>query len=239
MWATLRRTLGELRDRALLRILERRDSAHYHEAVFTRIWRQNYWGDGESRSGPGSNLRQTAILRRELAQLLAELGARSLLDLPCGDFNWMKEVEFPSGLAYVGGDIVAPLVEANRRQHARPGIEFQVLNLLGDRLPRADLVLCRDCLVHFSFADIFRAMENLRRSGSTYLLTTHFESRAGNHDILTGQWRPLSLTRPPFCFPAPLGVIREGCTADNGNFSDKTLSLWRISDIPDRFSVND
>jgi hypothetical protein len=42
------------------------------------------------------------------------------------------------------------------------------LDLTGDPLPRVDVVLCRDCLVHLSFQNIFRAFANLRRSGSRY-----------------------------------------------------------------------
>ena len=36
------------------------------------------------------------------------------------------------------------------------------------------MILCRDCLVHLTFDDARAALQNLRRSGSKYLLTTTF-----------------------------------------------------------------
>mgnify|MGYP001573298384 CR=1 FL=1 len=37
-------------------------------AIFTRVSRENGWGDAESRSGSGSSLEQAATLRRELPE---------------------------------------------------------------------------------------------------------------------------------------------------------------------------
>jgi hypothetical protein len=53
-------------------------------------------------------------------------------------------------------------------------------DLTRDPLPKVDLVLCRDCLVHLSFDDIYESLDNLRRSGSMLLLTTTLaEGRIG------------------------------------------------------------
>jgi len=64
----------------------------YMPSVFSQIHRNNLWGEQESVSGNGSSLAATANLRQELPPLLAGLNVTSLLDAPCGDFNWMKEV---------------------------------------------------------------------------------------------------------------------------------------------------
>ena len=85
------------------------------EDVFRRIWADNYWGNAESRSGGGSSLTQTAALRVSLATMLQELKISSRLDLPCGDFHWMKEVAFCPEMTYVGGDIVDELTELKPR----------------------------------------------------------------------------------------------------------------------------
>src|SRR4051812_27850000 len=63
------------------------------DAVFSDIYRNNSWGDAESVSGRGSTLARTEVIRRSLPGLLESVGARSLLDAPCGDFNWMRHVE--------------------------------------------------------------------------------------------------------------------------------------------------
>ena len=204
----------------------------YHEDVFGRMWRENSWGDAESRSGTGSNLMQTAFLRDALPKLLQDLRVRFLLDIPCGDFRWMKEVHLPRGLVYVGADIIEQIVTTDNDKYADNTISFLKRDILRDALPKADLVLCRDCLVHFSFADIFGAICNLKRSGSKYLLVTHFADDRQNSDIITGQWRPLNLTRAPFKFPPPRRVIDERCTEAEGRYRDKELALWRLEDLP-------
>ena len=108
---------------------------------------------------------------------------------------------------------------------------FVRMDLLGDALRRVDLVFCRDCLVHHSSADVRRALRNIVASGSRYLLTSHFADRRKNAEILTGEWRPLNLTRAPFGLPPPDRVILEGCTEEGGRYADKALALWRVEDV--------
>jgi hypothetical protein len=45
--------------------------------------------------------------------VLHDLGAQSLLDAGCGDFNWMRTVDLP-GIKYIGVDVVSDLIERNR-----------------------------------------------------------------------------------------------------------------------------
>lgn len=198
--------------------------------VFRRIFASNAWRGAESRSGEGSDLAQTGVIRREIPGLLRRLGAASLLDAPCGDFNWMRHVDL-AGVDYVGGDIVPDIVAANRARFGGPGRRFEVLDITADSLPRADVMLCRDCLVHLSFADIRRALRNIRASGTTWLLATTFPGRA-NAEIETGQWRPLDLCAAPLGFPPPAELLNEGCTEWDGHWADKSLGLWRVSEVP-------
>lgn len=198
------------------------------EEVFTHIFRRNYWGGVASRSGSGSDEFQARALVGELPGLLRELGVTTLLDIPCGDFAWMREIDL-RGINYIGADIVPDLVTRNQAAYAGPRREFLQLDLLRDVLPTAGLILCRDCLVHFSVADIRRALANISASGSRYLLTTTFTGRLANPDIATGQWRPINLEAPPFLLPRPLRVIDEQCTEEDGAYQDKSLGLWDVA----------
>jgi hypothetical protein len=199
------------------------------QAVFSRIYQGNAWGSAESRSGPGSTLARTAFIRQRLPELVRDLGVTNLLDAPCGDFAWMSEVALPVE-RYVGVDVVAELIALLRRTHGSARRDFLVRDITADRLPRADLIFCRDCLVHFSFADIFRTLAAFRRSQSRYLLTTTFPGRTHNDNIATGAWRPINLECPPFCFPPPLTVVLDGCPLPD--YADKSLALWRLKDCP-------
>lgn len=203
------------------------------EEVFSGIHRDNAWAGEESVSGPGSSREVTAAVCRELPALLAEVGVRTLLDAPCGDFHWLSEVDLPVE-RYVGVDVVAAVVAANRERYGTDARTFEHLDLLRDPLPRADLVLCRDCLVHFSFRDVERALAAFRRSGAAYLLTTTFPRLETNRDIVTGEWRPINLEIAPFQLPPPLRLLDEEYRGDGGRYADKSLGLWRLGDLPPR-----
>ena len=198
------------------------------EERFRHIYKSNHWSEAESVSGPGSTLEETEPIRRELPSLLKELGATSLLDLPCGDFHWMKNVDL-TGVHYIGGDLVGDLVERNHAKHACDGVEFRKIDLLNDMLPTADVILCRDCLVHLSLTDIRAALVNISQSGAKWLLTTNFPSVTQNDDIVTGQWRPVNLTLPPLNLPQPTEIIAENCLENE--FADKTLGLWLVEKL--------
>jgi hypothetical protein len=200
------------------------------ERIFTALYRGNAWGDPESRSGPGSSVLRTRFLRPRLAALLRELGVRSLLDVPCGDFNWMRHTDLGQ-IEYTGGDIVPELVERNSLLYAGQGRRFIRLDMLRDALPKAGLILCRDGLVHFSFSGAARALQLMKASGSTYLLATTFRDHAANEDIATGEWRPLNLERAPFFFPPPVSALEDGPRPD-GSYPDKMLALYRLDAIP-------
>jgi len=204
--------------------------------TFTRIYQENAWGSAESRSGPGSNLLATEPIRRALPALLAELRVAALLDVPCGDFNWMKELPLPD-IHYLGGDVVPDLIADNTRRYGTALRTFTVLDLTTGPLPRADLVLVRDCFIHLSCRHIRAALRCIRASGSTHLLTTTNPRVRENHDIVTGSYRPINLEAPPFGFPRPLWSVREGPASDpvsGGPLRERgdCLGLWRIADIP-------
>jgi SAM-dependent methyltransferase len=194
--------------------------------VFDAIYRSNHWGGEESRSGTGSSLAQTRIVREALPQLLKRLNCQSVLDAPCGDFHWLSQIELD--VDYIGFDIVDEIVLANRNRYASTNVRFAHGDITSTKLPRVDLILCRDGLVHLSYADIFLALRNFLRSGARYLLTTTFPGRA-NTDIATGGWRPLDFQQRPFEFPPPDDLINERCTEFDGAYPDKSLGLWDMS----------
>lgn len=201
-----------------------------HERIFTGIYQQGGFRSGESESGPGSETNQTITIVRELPGLLGKFRVRTLLDIPCGDCHWIRNLDLKA-IEYVGGDVVSKIVSRNALELGSRGMRFLHLDLVADLLPRVDLVLCRDCLVHFSNSSIFKALRNLCQSQSRYLLTTTFVGRETNRDIVTGHWRPLNLQVPPFCLPPPIAGINENCSEGQGAYRDKTLALWDLSEI--------
>jgi SAM-dependent methyltransferase len=198
--------------------------------IFERIIDRNGWRDPESKSGTGSNLKQTENLRRELPALLQRLEVRTLLDAPCGDFFWMQHVDL-RGIDYIGVDIVDDLVQRCQEMHGRSDRRFVRGNILTDELPVADAILSRDCLSHLSNEHVWRVLQNFRSSGAQYLLATTYPPRRRNWDIVTGRWRPINLCLPPFVLPEPLFAITEGSTEWHNRFGDKTLAVWHLPSL--------
>ncbi len=224
-------SLRQAAERILRRFREApdRDSSESEQvrSAFTRAYLLNLWEDPESRSGPGSTLARTEALREQVPALLAELGIRSMLDVGCGDFNWFRTLNLGS-IEYTGLDVVAELIEDNRRKFGGPGRRFLSLEIAAEIPPQADLAFCRDCLVHLPNAQILAALGNLRASGTRYLLATTFPDREENVDIPLGAWRPIHLALPPFSLGPPLRLLSEGRSVEDRSYADKSMGLWSL-----------
>lgn len=137
----------------------------------------------------------------------------------------MKEVDLDD-VTYVGGDIVPALISDDTSRYGRPGRTFVVLDVIRDVLPDADVMLCRDCLIHLPNHLAVEALENVCASRIRYLLTTTCTDVEENVDIGLGGWRPVNLERPPFSLPAPLALYPEG------GHEGRSLGLWKVADLP-------
>ncbi|MEO7984568.1 MAG: class I SAM-dependent methyltransferase [Bacteroidota bacterium] len=191
--------------------------------VFRSIYKKNAWNSQESISGPGSTLAYTAQLREQLPSLFASLGVKTLLDAPCGDFNWINKVDLP-GIEYTGADIVPEIIEANQLNY--PAKNFILANIITDKLPVADMILCRDCFIHLRKKEIIQAIQNFKRTGSKYLLVSTYPVER-NTEILTGHFRPVNLELAPFNLPPPLQKIKDHLEDSDVRY----LGLWLLEDV--------
>ncbi len=211
-------------------------------SAFRSIYRERLWGSGgESASGPGSAVAAAAGAVEALLQAVERVGARSVLDVGCGDFNWLGPV-LPRlaerGVErVVGCDIVAEAFADARSRH--PSVSFEELDVVTQRPGRAsDLVVCRQCLNHMSPPDALRALSNLAASGCGHLLATTYDADADADGQLGGglgegtRYRCYNLSRPPF--RAALGDALASWDdeydpnrrAAGGN--PMRLALWRL-----------
>lgn len=204
--------------------------------LFTKVYREDIWRivPGAPKSGPGSSIEFTKNIVRELPVLFRDFNIYTVLDIPCGDFTWFSQVD-RSNIDYVGADIVPDIIQDNLR--AYPTIPFVEMDLINSMLPAFDLILCRDCLFHFQEKNIFRALKNIKNSGSRYLLTTTHTWRSFPNVVGTDNWttdnvffHKLNLMLPPYNLPPPLLVIPEGNNEPNAE--DRVLALWECSSLP-------
>lgn len=199
--------------------------------VFDEIYRLNFWGSRESRSGVGSELTFTSTYRKSLAGCLAEHGLTSMFDAPCGDLNWMAAflAEYP--VRYAGGDISSEVITRARALH--PQLDLRVFDITADSFPDADLWHCRDCFFHLPFDTIQRALSGFAASNIAFALITSHRARFlhRNLDVGFGGFRLLDLERPPFCLPSPLARIPD---FRRGHDFPRYVCLWSREQIAGR-----
>lgn len=196
---------------------------------FELLHRLGVYHHPDSASGPAATLDETAALRGALPGLIERLGVNTLLDIPCGDFAWMRAVEL--NVDYTGVDVVRELVTENQKRYGNARRRFVVLDATRSDLPSVDLIVCRDLLIHLSIADCWAALRNFEASRSRFLLTSHFENRVTNAEIISGDFRPINLCRPPFHFPEPLEIINERSGLGGGAFTDRSMALWKLATL--------
>lgn len=198
------------------------------EERFTEIYRVGWWAENkESTSGTGSTLENTSKIRETLPKLVADLGIKVVFDVPCGDFNWMQHVNFNPPIHYIGGDIVASVVEEVKKKYQGERRTFRQFNLISDEFPAADMLFCRDCLFHLSYSDIWSVLENFSRSSIPYILVTNMPETRRNRDILTGKHRLLNLCEAPFNFPKPISELTDFV----GQRVPKVMALWKLETV--------
>ena len=170
--------------------------------VFTEIYNTNYWNDKDSRSGTGSSLKSTKNIRLQLPLIIERLNIKSVADIPCGDFQWFKKIIDNLEIDYFGGDLVDKLIIENKK-YENTKVIFKQFDIINDKIPIVDLLICRDCLFHFSFEDIRKTFKNLKLSKFKYILITNHDlekQNITNKQIRTGSFRLLDFHLSPFNF---------------------------------------
>ncbi len=186
----------------------------------------------ETGCGAGSKVSYTAPLREWLPGLFRWVGAQTLLDAPCGDFNWMAHTDL-SSVDYIGADydpdhLHAALARGSVTDAFRPRSKSLVaINLARDPLPPADLMLCREFLQHLPNAIAADVIRNFKASGIPWVLLTSHDNALNDDIAAPGGFRPLNLRKAPFDFPPPSRFI-EDCPG-----SGRILGLWHRDDILD------
>lgn len=211
-------------------IIKLHNSSNSTQETFKVIYDKNLWNEKESKSGVGSIELNTKKIRENLYSLLKKYNINNFLDAPCGDFNWMKTINFDK-IKYIGGDIVEDIIIKNTDLFKNESRTFIKIDITKDKLPDVDLIFVRDCLVHLNDLLIFDFIKNLKSSNIKYLLTTNFPFTKNNYNITTGNWRPINLQKKPYNFPKEIDILWEETSEGGNQFPDKSLFLFDISKI--------
>jgi SAM-dependent methyltransferase len=166
--------------------------------LFRTIYENDLWKGG---SGEGSVADATTEYRRVVQSLISSRSIGSVVDVGCGDWQFSRLIDWLS-VRYTGFDIVPELVARHAREFGSARVQFVAADARTARLPRADLLLCKDVLQHWPNQAIIDFLRRNRRRFRYALLTNDIWSahdHAGvNADIPVGSWRPIDLEAPPF-----------------------------------------
>jgi SAM-dependent methyltransferase len=216
-----------------------------YKDIFSNIYDNYGFGSLESRSGPGSTLDETKKLRESIKKIIKDKNIKSVVDIPCGDFNWMKEIVF-NFESYIGGDIVKKAIEENNERYSNSRIKFIEFDIVNDEIPNGDLLIVRDIIGHFPIDDGIKILKNILNSKCKYLLSTTWAKKIGNdwfpcekndvhrenEGVDYGRFYPVNLMSNPFNLPNAEIYLEEDVMVDNfENGNRKTLALWDLDKI--------
>lgn len=171
----------------------------------------------ETACGQGSTLEFTSDIRDRLPVLFETIDIWSILDLGCGDLNWMSQVDL-DGIDYHGIDEDEDNIAAAICYSADMNAEHVSLlwnNIFDCEWPETDLVICRDLFQHLPHDDVGGLLDAI--SGRWLLATSH-DVEMNRIIQKRGGFRRLNLEKDPFCLPEPHTRIPDG----DGRF----LCLW-------------
>ena len=188
-------------------------------------------------------MENTKNIREELPKIFKKYKIKRLIDASCGDFNWMKSIVDNLDV-YKGVDVVKDLVDSNNYKYLSKKVSFDCCDIVESfdyNGKKFDMILCRDALVHLTFDNVKKVLENFKKSGIKYLLMTHMCDCPTNIEFLENIenskidiWHPINFTINPFNMDKPIDVIMDNAESYdlpmiNYIGTDKSLSLWKIN----------
>ncbi len=146
-------------------------------------------GRRESASGPGSSLKTAEPALKMLRQTVRDYDVRSVLDLGCGDWHWMRHAGFPDfrmgrTVSYEGWDASPEMIEELNSRFADDAgqIRFSLTDISTSEIPPVDLIIARDVFFHLPKTLTVTILDRIR-AHRPLLLSTSFDNVSENHDI--------------------------------------------------------
>lgn len=152
------------------------------KSIFENIYLNREWGSNRTLSGEGTLPEAAEEYVRYLSEFLkSNKDINSILDVGHGDWKMWPRGYFDK-YNYTGVDTAHQIVEECKREFSGDNIKFIEGDFLEIELPKSDVLLIKDVLIHLSDEDILRSLKKIRDFKYS-LITT---------DIKSNGWRVLA-----------------------------------------------
>ena len=168
-----------------------------------------------SASGKGSDLginTQTSL--KIVKDAINRYNVKSMIDIPCGDANWIFDSLITDTLPlYLGLDVTSAVIQVNKERfahHKNKLFSFwdattcslpKFQNGTNGELTPFDLVHVRDVIQHMRLEQGVSFFCNVFHSGARVLVATTYPDNTKNVQITEGSWYKNNLFLDPFNFP--------------------------------------
>jgi hypothetical protein len=184
--------------------------------IFFDIYQQGLWGKGSDsghRYFSGSGSHDPVIVSRYIKTISNFLEGfpkkMNVVDLGCGDFAIGSQLRNLCD-EYVACDIVYELIEYNKIYYNDKNVDFRVVDMVNDELPKGDIAFVRQVFQHLSNDEISAILPKILKQYDFLVLTEHLPisidflpniDKPTNCDIRLNFNSGIVLTKYPFNFP--------------------------------------
>lgn len=145
--------------------------------IFTEIYDTASWGreDGHDGFYSGSGSHEQHITKpyiQAMRDVLLNMGKPDVVDIGCGDFAVGSQLR-PYCRTYIAGDIVESLILRNRKKYEKLNVDFRVIDIANDDIPKTKVLVVRQVFQHMSNADIMKSIANIAGSCEYLIVTEH------------------------------------------------------------------
>ena len=181
---------------------------------FEEVYQRKLWASAGVLSGEGSRVEHNGALVAWLDGC-AEDGLRTVLDLGCGDLEWVARCRSITDgiLEYTGYDVVPAMIEHHRRVF--PWFRGLAIDL--EEVPRvsADIVILKDVIFHHCNGAAEQILMNLNGSRWRRLLVTSHPSAdpTRRRGLRRGGWAPYDVEASGMISGKPVACLPryDGC----------------------------
>jgi SAM-dependent methyltransferase len=170
--------------------------------VFKNIYENRLWSGANLNiplSGPGSLPDRAIPYVRFTKEVISNLQITSVLDVGHGDWEMWESYKFED-VRYVGVDVVEGLSNKLEKIYGSATRTFFPIDITNTLPPDADLLICKDTLMHLPNRDIIYFLRNLKKF--KYLIICNdvnfVSSKLNNYDIKSVEYRGIDLESLPY-----------------------------------------